>query len=79
MALLLYPNISGLEMVLFFVVVGFSFFNFTVAKKKFKPQSFGVVPSSPRLPRSEDTKIPRAGDCTQYKNSSDQSTKVRLF
>lgn len=33
MALLLYPNISGLEMVLFFVVVGFSFFNFTVAKK----------------------------------------------
>lgn len=77
MALLLYPNISGLEMVLFFfvVVVVFQFYS---SRKTFKPRSFGVAPSSPRLPRSEDSKSPGMG-VPYSTNSSDQSTKVKLF
>lgn len=61
MALFLYPNICGLEMVLFF------FFSFTVAKKIFKTKSLEVSQSSPQRQKSEETRLPYRWGLIQYK------------
>lgn len=62
MALFLYPNIGGLEMVLFF------FLNFTVAKKIFKTRSLEASQSSPRLQKSEETRLRYRWGLIQYKH-----------
>lgn len=73
MALFLYPNVCGLETVLFVF-----YFSFTVAKKFSKLDPLGVTPSLPRLQKSEETTFPAYKHLwSEYKSYAFLKNKTR--